>query len=88
MDSKLVFKKRLGKNPRSLPEMKNHKCSTLFDCPDVWELENGDFAIIGLRRTTELKDILPESAHCGEEEEIVIVPRIILTNAKPDIPDQ
>lgn len=88
MNPKTTFKKRLGKDPKLLPELANHECSPNFDCPDMWELENGDFAVIGLRKTTELKSLLPESAHCGEAEEIVVIPRVILLNAKQDIPNQ
>lgn len=88
MQPEITFKQRLGKDPKTLSEMANHRCSPNFDCPDIWELGNGDFAVIGLRQTPELKALLPKSAHCGEAEEIVIIPRIILLNAKQDIPDE
>lgn len=81
----LKIKKRCGKDPHTLPEGK--KSIALNNCPDVFELENGDFAIIGVRVTSDLKDKLPETAGCGPDEEIVYVPRYILTNAKKDIPD-
>ena len=83
-----IFTRRLGKDPSTLPELADHKCSALFNCPDIWELSDGDFAVIGLRKTKELKQLLPESAYCGPEEEIVIVPRVIFTLAKQDIPDK
>lgn len=57
------------------------------NCPDIWELSNGDFAVIGIRKTREYLNELPESAGCGHDEEIVIVPRIVMANAKRDIPD-
>ena len=53
----------------------------------VFELENGDFAIIGVKITDELKPLLPEDASCGPDEEIVYVPRIVMANAKADLPD-
>lgn len=88
MKDKLTFKKRCGEDPHTLPEVIAQGGSPAADgCPDVWELSNGDFAVIGIRKTAELKHLLPESAGCGEDEEIVLVPRIVLANAKRDIPD-
>ena len=81
----LKIKKRCGKDPHALPE--GEKSIAANGCPDVFELENGDFAIIGVRVTNALKAKLPLSAGCGEDEEIVYVPRYVLTNAKQDIPD-
>jgi len=81
----LKIKKRCGKDPHTLPEGK--KSIAANGCPDVFELENGDFAIIGVRVTSVLKANLPESAGCGDDEEIVYVPRHVLANAKQDIPD-
>lgn len=87
MNTKLSFKKRCGDNPNSLPETIGQKKCLVDNCPDVWELSNGDFAIIGVRKTSELIDLLPESAGCGPDEEIVLVPRIVMANAKRDLPD-
>lgn len=88
MKQELKFKKRIGQDPHTLPEaIANGGSAALEGCPDVWELDNGDFAVIGVRKTNELKSILPETAGCGPDEEIVLVPRYILTNAKRDIPD-
>jgi len=66
---------------------KGKKSIAADGCPDVFELENGDFAIIGVRVTNALKANLPESAGCGADEEIVYVPRYVLANAKQDIPN-
>lgn len=87
--SNLEIKKRCGDIPHTLQEsITNGGKSCIVDnCPDVFELENGDFAIIGIRVTKELIGKLPESAGCGDNEEIVLVPRYILANAKRDIPD-
>lgn len=84
----LKFKRRLGQDPHTLPEVIAAGGTVAAEgCPDVWEMENGDFMIIGIRKTAELKSQLPETVSCGADEEIVIVPRYILTNAKADIPD-
>ena len=88
MDTKLTFKRRCGDDPHSLPEVIAQGGSPAIDnCPDVWELSNGDFAVIGIRKTKEFQNLLPESASCGPDEEIVLVPRIVLANAKRDLPD-
>ncbi len=58
-----------------------------MNCPDIWELENGDFAVIGIY-TTETRDRLPKTASCGPDERIVRIPSNLLVNAKRDIPDK
>jgi hypothetical protein len=59
----------------------------LANCPDIFELDSGDFAIIGINITGEAISALPPTASCGPDERIVRVPRRILVGAKPDIPD-
>lgn len=54
-------------------------------CPDIWELENGDVAVIGLRRTTSLLSALPAGAGCGPDEEIVVLPRSLILGARKDL---
>lgn len=88
MNQELKFKRRLWQDPHPLPEViAKGGTAALSGCPDLFELSNGDFAIIGIRKTSELIGLLPESAGCGSDEEIVLVPREILINAKRDIPD-
>jgi hypothetical protein len=78
-----MFKKRIGPDPHA-----DGECTTsLNGCPDIWELENGDFAVIGVRRTSELMSLLPETAGCGSDEEIVVIPRKTLLRGRNDIPD-
>ena len=57
-------------------------------CPDFFELEDGSFAIIGKDMTESISSLLPVDASCGQDERIVVVPRIIVTSAKNDIPDE
>ncbi len=79
----MKFSHRLGPNPHL-----NGATSPACDgCPDVWELEDGDFAIIGITITDEAKPLLPDSAGCGPDESIIRVPRKTLVHAKRDIPD-
>jgi len=40
-------------------------------CPDIWELESGGFAVIGIDITDTAKAKLPPTAGCGPDERIV-----------------
>lgn len=55
-------------------------------CPDILELESGDFLVIGTDVTEEYQDNLSLNAKCASYEKIVKIPRKILTSAKEDIP--
>jgi hypothetical protein len=78
-----MFLKRLGPDPHA----NGAQTSALQGCPDIFELENGDFAIIG-SDITEFANQLPPSAGCGPDERIVRIPRKTLIMARPDIPSQ
>ncbi|WP_425828601.1 hypothetical protein [Streptomyces fractus] len=56
-------------------------------CPDVFELSDGNFAVIGTEATADLKQQLPADAGVADYERIVIVTRETLLRAKQDIPD-
>ncbi|MFI6942572.1 hypothetical protein ACIBI4_25135 [Streptomyces sp. NPDC050418] len=56
-------------------------------CPDVFELSDGNFAVIGTEATADLKDKLPADAGVADYERVVIVSRETLVRAKADIPD-
>ena len=73
--------RRLGLSPQARGSATN--CS----CPDVFELDDGNFAVIGTDRTQELKDLLPVDAAVAEYERIVVITRATLVAAKNDIPD-
>ncbi len=78
----MIFMKRIGPDPHeggaATPGCRG--------CPDIWELDNGDFAVIGAD-ITELSSSLPASANCGPDERIVRIPRKTLVRAKNDIPN-
>jgi hypothetical protein len=59
----------------------------LQGCPDIFELESGDFALIGRNITADMTEHLPNDAGCGPDECIVWIPRRTLVLAKGDIPD-
>lgn len=77
-----MFAKRLGPDPHA----GGAQTFALSGCPDIWELESGDFAIIG-SDISEAAPQLPSTASCGPDERIVRIPRKTLVLAKRDIPD-
>lgn len=78
----VMFKRRLGPDPHEA----GGKTFAIKGCPDLFELENGDFAIIGTDITQSGIPNLPTDASCGPDERIVQIPRRTLVNAKADIP--
>ncbi|WP_320780004.1 hypothetical protein [Streptomyces sp. CRN 30] len=56
-------------------------------CPDIFELADGDFAVIGTDATTSLDSHLPADAARADHERIVVITRETLVKAKSDIPD-
>ena len=78
-----MFLRRLGPDPHAA----GARTPGLQGCPDVFELESGDFAVIGKDVTTEAVGKLPTGATCGPDERIVVIPRKALVLAKPHIPD-
>jgi len=79
-----MFAKRIGPGPIANGSL----CFRTSGCPDIWELEDGDFAIIGTDITTAAISRLPPTAGCASDERIIRLPRRLLVNAKRDIPDQ
>jgi hypothetical protein len=61
-------------------------CSSGHSCPEVLELESGDFAVIGADITAEACGHLPAGCGCGSEERVVRIPRALLIRARRDIP--
>ena len=79
-----MFLKRLGPDPHA----DGKQTPALRGCPDIFELTNGDFAIIGIDITAAAEPQLPPTAGCGPDERIVRIPRRTLVLAKSDIPDR
>ena len=78
-----MFAKRLGLDPQA----NGVQCAGCRGCPDIWELEDGDFAIIGEDITAAVIAKLPPVAGCAPTERIIRLPRKVLVNAKRDIPN-
>ncbi|WP_210636792.1 hypothetical protein [Streptomyces sp. GESEQ-13] len=73
--------RRLGVAPRL------RGSATGATCPDLFELADGNFAVIGTDVTDSLESHLPADAACADYERIVVITRETLVKAKPDIPD-
>ncbi|HWE91187.1 MAG TPA: hypothetical protein VG317_17135 [Pseudonocardiaceae bacterium] len=56
-------------------------------CPDIWELSNGDVAVIGCDLTDSYQSRLPDGVSIGSNERLVVIPRGMIIAAKVDIPD-
>lgn len=78
-----MFTRRLGPDPHA----GGQQTYSLEGCPDILELENGDFAIIGVDVTDSAKGKLAFGASCGADERIVVIPRKTLVLARADIPE-
>jgi hypothetical protein len=78
-----MFIRRLGPDPHANGAM----TASLQGCPDILELESGDFAVIGVDITGEAAPSLAFGASCGPDERVVRIPRTTLLRAKADIPD-
>ena len=77
-----MFIRRIG------PSLENTapRCYGTYGCPDIWELEDGDFAVIGAD-ITEHAGKLPATAGCAPGERMVRIPRKLLVQAKLHIPE-
>lgn len=54
-------------------------CTEASNCPDLFELACGNFAVIGMDVSAQLP--LPEDAGCSPAETVVMVPRAVLLDA-------
>ena len=79
------FLRRIGPDPHE----GGFKTPACDGCPDILELDNGDFAIIGMDITAAARNRISAvpGASCGRDETIIRVPRRTLVLAKRDIPD-
>ena len=78
-----MIRRRLGPDPH----FSGAQTAACEGCPDILELETGDFAVIGIDITAKELPHLPPTVGCGPDERIVWIPRKTLVLAKPDIPD-
>ncbi|MEV6816645.1 hypothetical protein [Micromonospora sp. NPDC051296] len=81
-DGTATFARRLGRSAAELGES-----GGTTTCPDIWELSNGDVAIIGRDLTSTYVGQLPAGVSVGDDERLVVIPRSVIIAAKSDIPD-
>lgn len=60
-------------------------CSGGHGCPDILEMESGDFAVIGTDITSDAPK-LPAGSGCGADERIVQIPRSLLVALREVLP--
>ncbi|MET9370141.1 hypothetical protein ABZY00_20140 [Streptomyces griseoflavus] len=73
--------RRIGASPKERGSM------TGDTCPDIFELSDGNFAVIGTDATAALDAKLPADAARADHERIVVISRDTLLRAKGDIPN-
>ena len=74
-----MFIKRLGQNGRQL-------CSTGAQCSQILEMQTGDYAVVGQDITDAAKAAMLPGAGVGPNERVVMVPRRVFVDARPEIP--
>jgi hypothetical protein len=88
-DPAASFARRLGLAPQEPGSGGDDKTASGEDgnCPDVWELDNGDIAVIGRDLTGVYSARLPSGVSVGSNERLVVLPRAMVIAAKADLPD-
>jgi len=81
-DPSALFLRRLGKSAAELGNTDGED-----KCPDIWQLDNGDIAVIGRDLTDDYGSRLPTDVSLGADERLVVIPGNMLSAAKADIPD-
>lgn len=76
------FHRRLGKSAHELGTTGGDA-----SCPELWELDNGDVAVIGTELTASYAGRLPAGVSIDPGERLVVIPRSTIVSAKADIPD-
>ncbi len=81
-DPSASFEKRLGKSAKELGTSEGRD-----ECPDIWQLSNGDIAVIGRDLTEDYGNRLPDGVVLAPGERLVVIPGLMLSAAKADIAD-
>jgi hypothetical protein len=74
-----MFIRRLGQNGRQ-------RCESGHQCPQILEMKDGDFAVVGLDITDEAVKAMLPGPSVGPKERVVRVPRRVFIEARPEIP--
>jgi hypothetical protein len=81
-DPSALFERRLGKSAEELGNSDGKD-----ECPDIWQLDNGDVAVIGSDLTDIYSPRLPKGVSLAPGERLVVIPGNMLSAAKADIAD-
>jgi hypothetical protein len=81
-DPSALFERRLGRSAKELGISDDDD-----ECPDIWQLDNGDIAVIGKDLTASYGPRLPKDVALASDERLVVIPGDMLRVAKADIPD-
>lgn len=81
-DPSALFERRLGKSAEELGNSDKDD-----ECPDIWQLDNGDVAVIGRDLTAVYRARLPHGVNLAPDERLVVIPGNMLSAVKKDIPD-
>ena len=76
----MKFVKRVSLNPQMSPGGSR--------CPEIWEVDTGDFVVIGEDITQRVKNTIPSNIILGEEERIILLPRKVLQSVESNILDK
>lgn len=71
---------------RSIGRAPSAPLACAHGCPDILEMGNGDFAVIGSDITEEAASQLPEGSKVAPGERLVRIPRNLLIRALAEIP--
>ena len=74
-----MFIKRLGGNGANL-------CEGGHRCPQILEMTDGAFAVVGMDITDEAIPAMPPGPGVGPKERIIRVPRQVFIAARAEIP--
>lgn len=78
-----MFLRILGQSSKTEPRL----CVGGVNCPNILEIDGGDFAVIGTDITQESGGKLLPGSGCGPGERVVRIPRMTLIQARADIPE-
>ena len=74
-----MFIRRLGQNDQNL-------CSAGLNCPQILEMADGDFAVVGADISEHAIAAMPPGPGVGQNERVVRIPRHVLIAARAEIP--
>jgi hypothetical protein len=77
-----LFERRMGP-----PAKESGNFTGGDECPDIWQLDNGDIAVMGRDLMSHYASGLPEGVALGADERLVIIPGNMLSAAEPGIAD-